>query len=322
MFEVLNEKGARGIPTLFIFDFEMKRPIVVPLSEIDPDEILYDIRGIRNFIDDPAPATPFDFRKWPIPFPDYEKAFLEVRSHLLHGNSFLLNLSFPTPIETDLSLREIFFRSRAKYRLLYRDQFVVFSPETFVTIEAGRIVSHPMKGTIDASLPDAKRTILEDEKEIAEHYTIVDLIRNDIGMVAHDIRVDRFRYIEEIRTNQKRLYQVSSAISGLLPDGYQERIGDILRSMLPAGSVTGAPKRETTRIIHEVEGIPRGYYSGICGISSGQKLDSGVMIRFIERESTGLQYRSGGGITVYSNARSEYEEMIDKVYLPIDGAGR
>jgi para-aminobenzoate synthetase component 1 len=98
---------------------------------------------------------------------------------------------------------------------------------------------------------------------------------------------------------------------------YRCHLGDIFFTILPAGSVTGAPKKRTTAIIHEVEQSERGYYTGICGIFDGNNVDSAVMIRFIESKLGRLFFRSGGGITFMSKAREEYNELIDKVYVPI-----
>ena len=83
-----------------------------------------------------------------------------------------------------------------------KDRFVVFSPEIFVKIRDEHIYSFPMKGTIDATLPDARRRILDDPKEMAEHATIVDLIRNDLSMVATEVMVARYRYIDELPTHK------------------------------------------------------------------------------------------------------------------------
>jgi para-aminobenzoate synthetase component 1 len=228
-----------------------------------------------------------------------------------------LNLTFPTKIECNLSLEEIFNRSEAKYKMLFKDQFVVFSPEIFIKIHDGMIFSHPMKGTIDASTPKAEERILNNSKELAEHVTIVDLIRNDLSMVAKNVSVKKFRYIEEIITHEKKLLQVSSEISGNMPENYNEKIGDIVFTLLPAGSICGAPKKKTLEIIKRAEKYNRSYYTGIFGYFDGHDLDSGVMIRFIENSLEGLIYKSGGGITVDSDVRTEYKELIDKVYVPI-----
>jgi para-aminobenzoate synthetase component 1 len=87
---------------------------------------------------------------------------------------------------------------------------------------------------------------------------------------------------------------------------------------LPAGSVTGAPKAKTVEIIKAAEQEPRGFYTGILGIFDGKQLDSGVMIRFIEKVDGRFFYRSGGGITTQSDCKAEYEEAINKIYVPVN----
>ena len=173
-----------------------------------------------------------------------------------------------------------------------------------------------MKGTIDASISNAKLLLLNNPKEIAEHATIVDLIRNDLSKVATQVRVSNYRYIEEVKTFKKTLLQASSKIEGVLPSNYKELLGDILFSLLPAGSISGAPKMKTLDIIKNTESQERGYFTGIFGIFNGRNLDSGVVIRFIEDRNKNMVFRSGGGITAQSNHKAEYQELIDKVYVP------
>ncbi len=207
--------------------------------------------------------------------------------------------------------------AKAKYKILLQDQFLCFSPEIFIQIRKGIISSFPMKGTIDASLPDAEKLLLENEKELAEHFTIVDLIRNDLSMVARQVRVKRFRYIERLTTNNKHLLQTSSEITGILPDQWKSSLGDIVFSMLPAGSVSGAPKKKTCEMIRLAEGKERGFYTGIAGIFDGNTFDSCVLIRFIEHNDGKYYYRAGGGITTQSNCESEFAELMDKIYVPV-----
>jgi len=99
--------------------------------------------------------------------------------------------------------------------------------------------------------------------------------------------------------------------------GYASSLGDIIFTLLPAGSVSGAPKKKTTEIIASAEGMTRGYYTGVAGIFDGRDLNSFVMIRFIEKRDDSYFYRSGGGITSFSDPLSEYNEMIDKIYVPV-----
>lgn len=318
MINKMNEFGKNKIPFLFIIDFPCFRPVILPLQDVESSEILYDINGFTNVSERTTENNKISIHKSPASYSDFLTAFENVQKHLHYGNSYLVNLTFETPIQTDLTLKEIFYVSKAKYKLLYKDEFIVFSPEIFVKInERGEISSYPMKGTIDATIDNAREIILRDKKEYAEHCTIVDLIRNDLSMVASDVYVKRFRYIDRIETSEKPLLQVSSEICGLLPEGYNKKIGTIIAALLPAGSVSGAPKNKTVEIISESENYERGYYTGIFGYFDGIKLDSGVMIRFIEKRNEQYFYKSGGGITVYSEAEKEYHEMIDKIYVPV-----
>ena len=315
---LLNDYGGRRTPFLFLVDFEMQRPLVLALDSIDRETILYNIDGRTNASPPNSLEGSLDFLKLPQGFEEYKKKFDKVWSHLIYGDTYLTNLTIKTRVRTPLSLKEIFGVSNARYKVWFDEQFLVFSPETFVRIADGQIFSFPMKGTIDADIPDAAERILRDPKEMAEHVTIVDLIRNDLSAVADNIRVTRFRYVERIRTVDKNLLQVSSEITGTLPLDYLSHLGDILMKLLPAGSVSGAPKRKTLEIIRSTEGEPRGYYTGVIGLFDGRVFDSGVMIRYLEKSGDDLFYRSGGGITVQSIAETEYQEAIDKIYVPLD----
>ena len=228
-----------------------------------------------------------------------------------------MNLTCSTPININLQLEELFFRAKALYKFMLRDKFIVFSPEIFIKIKDGYVYSYPMKGTIDASLPNAESIIMNDPKEAAEHATIVDLIRNDLSIIASDVSVPKYRYIDRIQTNKSVLLQVSSEVRGKLQDNWLNNIGSILFSLLPAGSISGAPKKKTQEIIAEAETYNRGFYTGIMGYFDGENLDSSVMIRFIEKDGDKFFFKSGGGITSRSELNSEYNEMIQKIYVPI-----
>lgn len=312
----MNALGAARTPFLFIIDFEQRKPIILPLSEVNATELLYDFHGVRNHPPVIPPGRPLHMVRTPLDFTMYQRAFDRVMQQLRAGNSFLVNLTFPTEVRLNLSLEEIFFYSQARYKLWMKDTCVVFSPESFVRIADGHIRTYPMKGTIDANVPDAEQKILQDPKEMAEHTTIVDLLRNDLSRYATQVQVRRFRYVEEIHTTRSTLLQVSSEITGKLPPDYHQCLGEIMQSLLPAGSVSGAPKPKTLEIIRNVELSPRGYYTGVMGYYDGTRLDSGVMIRYIEQRGAQYFYRSGGGITARSVVETEYQELHDKVYVP------
>ncbi|MBN1986929.1 MAG: aminodeoxychorismate synthase component I [Prolixibacteraceae bacterium] len=312
----MNKLGKEGKPFVFLIDFEMKKPRVFTLAE-SVGEIWFRLPGHTN-ISASKPKT--SLTKWeikPASFEQYKKGFDLVKHHIHNGDTYLLNYTRPTPVETDATLEDIFFLSAAKYKVLLKNEFVCFSPESFIRIKNRKIYSFPMKGTIDATIQNSEKQILEDTKEIAEHNTIVDLIRNDLSLIAENVTVDKFRYLELIKTNRKNLWQVSSQISGDLPEFYAENIGTILFSLLPAGSVSGAPKKKTLEIIENAEQYERGYYTGIFGYFDGKNLDSCVLIRYIENRQGKLVYKSGGGITFLSEAEKEYDELLKKVYVPI-----
>lgn len=315
MKEVLNNWGREKIPFIFLIDFESKKPLCWKLDDpASPFKINFN--GVKN--DFPtaqfAKATEVYLVKHPMSFEAYKKQFDEVIANLSYGNSFLINLTCETPIELNLSLAEIFHSVHSKYSCWLENEFVCFSPETFIKIKNSSIYSYPMKGTIDASIPNAEEIILNDAKEIAEHATIVDLIRNDLSLVAEKVTVTKFRFYEAIKTQNGIIGQVSSEIVGELPTNYHEQIGDLIFKLLPAGSISGAPKQKTIEIIKKVEQQERGYYTGVAGYFDGENLDSCVLIRYIDANGN---YRSGGGITFMSNDLNEYNEMINKVYVPI-----
>ena len=310
MFDTLSELAKNDIPFLFYTDFKGEKLHVYRLDEVAEHDIEFVFDDKLSTFHKPLPLT-----KNPVPFSLYKEKFDHIIEKIKDGETYLLNLTQPTPVKTDLTLDEIFKRADAPFKLRVNNTFVCFSPERFVKIEGERISTYPMKGTIDAALPDAEAKILGDAKEMAEHIMIVDLLRNDLGIVANDIKVDKFRYVDKIRAGNKELLQVSSKISGCVGPSWKEKLGDIVKALLPAGSISGTPKKSTVNIIEETEGYKRGYFTGIFGVFDGNTFDSAVMIRFIEKNGDDYVYKSGGGITLESDAHSEYQEMLDKIYI-------
>jgi para-aminobenzoate synthetase component I len=311
----LNEWGSEHEPFFFMVDFEFQKPLAYKLAEL-PSTIQFSFN-------EPSHATAVaknslrPFKLQPVAGSEYSAKFKKVVDALAYGDTFLANLTVKTKVETSHTLQEIYASATARYKLLFNDEFVVYSPETFIKIENDRIYSFPMKGTIDASLPNAEKTIKEDEKELAEHVTIVDLIRNDLSLVATHVHVPRFRYVERIETNYKTLLQVSSEVVGELPPNWHSSIGNMVVALLPAGSISGAPKARTVEVIRDAEGEERGYYTGVVGYFDGERLDSAVMIRYLEQVNGTFYYRSGGGITTQSDCNKEYEETMAKIYVPL-----
>lgn len=311
----MNECGHSGKPFLFAFDFEMQEAIFIE-KPMDNTLIEFKAGNYQNIKRNKIIDREVTFHPSPISLESYKQKFDIVHKGLKRGDSFLTNLTIKTPIDTNLSLQDIFLLSNAPYKLYIPDRFVCFSPERFVKISAGSISTNPMKGTIDAEIPNAAEKILSDFKETAEHNTIVDLLRNDLSQSARGVYVKRFRYIEQIKNRFRDILQVSSEIEGQLSSDYHSHLGDIIVRMLPAGSVSGAPKSATIDLIKKAEGESRGFYTGVFGYYDGTELDSAVLIRFIESQNGQFYYRSGGGITAYSRCEEEYNEVLKKIYLP------
>ena len=333
--EQLNQWGHEKKPFVFLIDFEQKKPLAwladqcsdhfqfkfTKASSLKKSDTTLTETDQVSAIDDAGFAnSKVNFKseglltKYPITLDDYQHKYNQVIDALHNGDSFLMNLTIPTPVQNKLNFQTYFDHAKSKYVIWLKEQFIAFSPETFIQIQNGKIATFPMKGTIDASLPNAKELLLNDPKEYAEHATIVDLLRNDLSRVASKVRVTNFRYYEEIPTQNGVIGQMSSAIEGELPTNYASKIGSILYDLLPAGSVSGAPKKKTAELIASIEGTDRGYYTGIAGYFDGINLDSCVLIRYLAANNI---YHSGGGVTFQSDMASEYQEMINKVYVPV-----
>ncbi len=312
----MNRLGKDKIPFVFLVDYEMQNILVLKEDETN-NSLFYSIPNKTNCPVLSYSPKDFEWEVEPITLEKYKIGFDLIKSHILNGDTYLLNYTQPSKVYTNIGLEEIFHRSAAPYKIYLKDKFVCFSPEIFVQIRYGKISSFPMKGTIDASVHNARVVLKNDQKELAEHNTIVDLIRNDLSIVADHVEVEKFMYIDRIKTNRNGLLQMSSQVTGMLPPDYRERLGSILFSMLPAGSISGAPKPKTCEIIRNAENYKRGFYTGIFGTFDGSNVDSCVLIRFIEKQGEDLIYKSGGGITFMSKCDVEYDELLKKVYVPI-----
>lgn len=320
----MNKKGQEETPFLFIIDYKQQRIKLATLDQVNPTEVLYNLNGFSNVSEKlreqrvPLKREEIEWNPQYPTFEEYNRSFQVVASHIQAGDSCLVNLTCATSVHTNLSFLDMYHHSKALYKMWVKDEFVVFSPEIFVRMRDGFVYSYPMKGTIDATLPDAREQILTNPKEAAEHASVVELIREDLSRISDEIDVPRYRYIDELMTNKGPLLEVSSEVRGRLPEDWKAHLGDFLMALLPAGSITGAPKDQTVAIIEEAENYDRGYYCGVMGYFDGKQLDSSVMIRFMDQQPDGtFVFKSGGGVTGQSNVESEYNEVKQKVYVPI-----
>ena len=308
LIEKLNYYGKEKIPFFFIISYDLSSYDVIPLDKL-PSDIKF------NIVKNPSIKIKSQLNIKKPNFLNYKNKFENIIKNIKNGNTYIANLTEQSEIIDNIELENIYKKSNSKYNLYYKNKFVSFSPETFIKIDKNQISSYPMKGTIDANIINAKDILLNNQKELAEHTMVVDLIRNDLSIVSSNVKVEKFRYIEKISAGNKELYQSSSKITGELNKNWHKNIGDIITKLLPAGSITGTPKKSTIKILKETENYNRDFYTGIWGVYDGINLDSSVLIRFIENINGKYFYKSGGGITIDSDCEGEYEELINKVYI-------
>lgn len=311
----INKAASQNTPFFFIINYELTEGLFIenPLSQ---SEVLFHFNGVGNKPDQATSSEEAELSVFPISEQEYLSKFEVVQKGLKNGELEVINLTAKTPVRTSIDCHEIFLRSQSPYQFYVPGRFVCFSPERFVKIEEGKILSNPMKGTIDESISNAEQIILNDSKEIAEHTMTAQLIVEELSSVAKNVTIKRFRYIDRIVSHNRTLLAVSSEIEGELPIDYMSKMGDTLFSLLPAGSVTGSPKPIAREYIRLSEGQARDYYCGVAGYFDGETLDTAVLIRLIEIDGANMYFRSGGGITSNSVFEKEYQEVLNKIYLP------
>ena len=311
----INKAAAKQTPFFFTVDYELSEGLFIQ-NPISQTEVLFQFNGKGNKPSEAVSTLKAEMITNPISEQAYKSKFEVIQKGLNSGEIDVANLTIKTPIQTNISCREIFLRSQSPYQVYIPERYVSFSPERFVKIENGKISANPMKGTIDASVPNAEQEILNNPKEIAELKATTQAIMKELSRIAHNVYIKRDRYIDTIKSLNRTLLQVSSEVEGDLPNNYLSRMGDILFSLLPAASITGSPKKKVEEYIRLAEDKARGYYCGIAGYFNGTKLDTTVLIRFIETDNGDLFFRSGGGITSNSICNKEYQEALDKIYFP------
>ena len=260
----------------------------------------------------------------------YIDAIETIKERIRSGDTYQTNLThqLTASLAETLSPQQIFWQLRRDHPapfaafLKRRDSIVVSaSPERFFKIDRyGTISTSPIKGTRPRGATDAednalRQELLTSKKDLAENTMIVDLLRNDIGRVCDygSVEVEKLCELEEHPT----FFHLVSTINGKLRDG--TKMSEILRAVFPCGSITGAPKISTMRIIDEIETAPRGLSMGSIGYSIPHKgfgqfggLDLSVAIRTAIIRDQIVTFNVGGGIVIDSDPESEYDETLTK----------
>lgn len=188
------------------------------------------------------------------------------------------------------------------------------SPETLVKLEDGRLYTFPLAGTRPRGRDEAQdqaleRELLADEKERAEHNMLVDLGRNDIGRISAigSVQVEKYMSVERF----SHVMHIGSTVSGQIAEGLDAL--DAVDAILPAGTLSGAPKLRACEIINELENNKRGIYGGAIGyLSFTGNLDTCIAIRLAFTKNGKVFIRSGAGIVADSVPEKEYRECIQK----------
>lgn len=311
----INEAASKQAPFFFAINYEMTEGVFIN-NPTEQTDIFFEFGGKGNKPSETKSNDKADITVFPILEEEYNSKFEIVKKGLNEGDINVVNLTVKTPIKTNIGCREIFLRSQSPYQVYAPNEYVCFSPERFIKIGEGKIIANPMKGTIDASIPNAMQKILNNPKEIAELDATTQAVIEELNTVANKVYIKRDRYIDRIESQNRTLLQVSSEVEGTLPKNYLSYMGDIIFSLLPAASITGFPKSKALEYIGMAEQQPRGYYCGVAGYFDGATLESAVLIRFIENENENLFFRSGGGVTSNSDSKKEYQEVLDKIYFP------
>ena len=249
----------------------------------------------------------------------YVNAINKIKEYIANGVTYEVNYTYPSEVLTNLNGLDLYEAVLDKQKTPYNTYLqtpdatlLSFSPELFFKLEGNKILTKPMKGTAPrlGDGEDFKRRefLFNDIKNRAENIMIVDLLRNDLGRISKTgtVKVDKLFEIEEHPT----VFQMTSEISSELNDGTS--LYDVFKAIFPCGSITGAPKVSTMRVIDELEPFSRNIYCGAIGFLSPEVCEFSVPIRILYGKDNKYIYHAGGAIVWDSTAEDEWEETLVK----------
>jgi para-aminobenzoate synthetase component I len=251
----------------------------------------------------------------------YASAFAQLQRYIHDGDTYQVNLTRRLVAEGAVDAWDAYRRLRAISPAPYgafidcgEYQVLSNSPEQFVSLQAERVQTRPIKGTRPrGATPQADARLRADlaasDKDRAENLMIVDLLRNDLGRVCvpGSIEVPQLFGIESYAT----VHHLVSTVTGRLRPSLDAL--DLLRACFPGGSITGAPKRRAMQIIDELEPVGRELYCGsVFRLGYDGNLDSSIAIRTLLKRERSLYYWAGGGVVADSQCEPEFRETLDK----------
>lgn len=262
---------------------------------------------------------------------EYTEMVDRAKRYIYEGDIFQVVLSNPLTAPATGSLFDTYRILRSEnpspYMLYFTSDDVEIagaSPETLTRLEDSKLYTFPLAGTRPrGKSPEEDEQLeaglLKDEKELAEHNMLVDLGRNDLGRVCALGSVHRESYLEVLKFS--RVMHIGSTVAGTIAPNKDAL--DAIDAVLPAGTLSGAPKIRACEIIHELEGTSRGIYGGALGyLDLSGNMDICIAIRLAYKKNDLVCVQSGAGIVADSDPTSEYRECQNKASAVIDALKR
>ena len=251
---------------------------------------------------------------------DYMDRVRKVQEYIALGDTYQLNLSQRLRVATRWEPFQLYRRLSALNPVHFAGfldlkgfQIVGASPERLARLDSGRLTSRPIAGTRRRGTPEEDERFIQelktDEKELAEHAMLVDLVRNDLGQVCRYGSVSVVKLMDIVK--YASVIHIESLVEGLL-DPHQHSL-TALTATFPGGTVTGVPKVRTMEIIAELEPNVRSLYTGAIGyFSFAQEMDFNMVIRNIILKDEMAYVNVGGGVVYDSDPYREYKETLNK----------
>ena len=245
----------------------------------------------------------------------------KAKQYIREGDIFQVVLSDPMKAEAEGSLFDTYRVLRAAnpspYMFYFSSDDIELSgasPETLAKLDNGKLSTFPLAGTRPrGKTPDEDKALeedlLQDEKELAEHNMLVDLGRNDIGKISRigTVKVEKYMEIERF----SHVMHIGSTVTGTIRE--DKDAVDAVDAILPAGTLSGAPKFRACQIIDQLENNKRGVYGGAIGyLDFAGNLDTCIAIRLVYKKNGTICIRSGAGIVADSVPEKEFEECANK----------
>ncbi len=274
---------------------------------------IYKTKNTKKLLLNPTPC---------VNFCEYSNAIKKIKEEIAKGNTYEVNYTYDFDVPFDGDELDLFnfllSKQKTPYNFYMKNQYdtvLSFSPELFFEMQNNHILTKPMKGTIHRGKDKKEdKKLIEflknDIKNRAENVMIVDLLRNDLGRIAKVGTVNVSKLFE-IETH-KTLHQMTSQIEADLKEN--TTFFDIFKAIFPCGSITGAPKISTMKVISDVEKGERNIYCGAIGMISPKETIFSVPIRILQKtnEQNNFKYRVGGAIVWDSDTQDEWEETLTK----------